>query len=86
MRDGTLLSAYPMPVPPEMGPYPTVVNYSGYDPLKARGAVRRLHRAVRGVPCAVRRPSDQSAFIASMFGYATVGVNVRRHRLLGRGV
>ena len=32
-RDGTKLSAYiTFPGPPENGPYPTVVNYSGYNP------------------------------------------------------
>ncbi|MEM7141942.1 MAG: CocE/NonD family hydrolase [Actinomycetota bacterium] len=33
MRDGTTLSAtVRLPGPPEEGPYPTVVEYSGYDP------------------------------------------------------
>ena len=33
MRDGTTLSAnVVLPGPPEAGPYPTVVEYSGYDP------------------------------------------------------
>lgn len=33
MRDGTLLAAtVRLPGPPEDGPYPTVVEYSGYDP------------------------------------------------------
>src|SRR6185503_7929468 len=34
-RDGTQLAAYiTLPGPPDKGPYPTVVNYSGYDPAR----------------------------------------------------
>src|SRR5579871_1895761 len=34
-RDGTTLSAYiTLPGPVENGPYPTVVDYSGYDPSR----------------------------------------------------
>src|SRR5690606_33251237 len=34
-RDGTMLSAYVfLPGPPEDGPYPTIVGYSGYEPSK----------------------------------------------------
>ncbi len=37
-RDGTLLSAnVVLPGPPEDGPYPTVVEYSGYDPSNPSG-------------------------------------------------
>ena len=61
-RDGTLLSAYVvLPGPIEDGPYPTVVEYSGYDPSNPTGGV----------------PAQPSSLIASTFGYAVVGVNVR---------
>src|SRR6185437_7783208 len=34
-RDGTKLAAYvTMPGPPDKGPYPTVVDYSGYNPAQ----------------------------------------------------
>ena len=80
MRDGTLLSAYvTLPGPPEMGPYPTVVNYSGYDPARpgapyASGDYSGLCGAF---PSLCDAPSDPSALVASLFGYATVGVNMR---------
>jgi predicted acyl esterase len=58
-RDGTLLSVnVTLPGPIELGPYPTVVEYSGYDPSNPGG-----------------RPP--AATIAGLFGYATVGVNLR---------
>lgn len=78
MRDGTLLSAYiTMPGPPEMGPYPTVVNYSGYDPSKPGEPYGDYTGLCGAFPTLCDAPSDPSAFIASLFGYATVGVNVR---------
>ena len=58
-RDGTLLSInVKLPGPADQGPYPTVVEYSGYDPSN---------------------PNDQApaATIVGLFGYATVGVNMR---------
>lgn len=37
-RDGTLLAIYVrLPGPPENGPYPTVIEYSGYDPANPNG-------------------------------------------------
>jgi predicted acyl esterase len=58
-RDGTLLSAnVTLPGPVADGPYPTVVEYSGYDPSNPGS----------------RQPASG---IASLLGYATVGVNVR---------
>ena len=80
MRDGTLLSAYvTLPGPLGGGPYPTVVNYSGYDPSRpgtplAGGQYQALCGAV---PSLCDPPSDPSALIASLVGYATVGVNIR---------
>jgi hypothetical protein len=58
-RDGTLLSVnVKLPGPASAGPYPTVVEYSGYDPSNP-GA------------------TPPGAQIAQLFGYATVGVNLR---------
>jgi predicted acyl esterase len=58
-RDGTLLSInVTLPGPVDEGPYPTVVEYSGYDPSNPDG-----------------RPP--AASIARIFGFATVGVNLR---------
>ncbi|MET0627128.1 MAG: CocE/NonD family hydrolase [Acidimicrobiia bacterium] len=58
-RDGTLLSVnVSLPGPVSDGPYPTVVEYSGYDPSNPNG-----------------RPPG--AAIAQLFGFATVGVNLR---------
>jgi predicted acyl esterase len=79
-RDGTTLSAYvTMPGPIDQGPYPTVVDYSGYDPSRAGGAV--IDEALQGlctsIPALCDSPSDPSALIAAIFGYATVSVNIR---------
>lgn len=58
-RDGTTLAInVSLPGPIEDGPYPTVVEYSGYDPANPRSA-------------------QPSRLIANVFGYATVGVNMR---------
>ncbi|MFI5046287.1 MAG: CocE/NonD family hydrolase [Acidimicrobiia bacterium] len=58
-RDGTLLSVnVSLPGPASAGPYPTVVEYSGYDPSNPAG-------------------TPPVARIAGLFGYATVGVNLR---------
>ncbi len=61
-RDGTTLSAFvALPGPAEDGPYPTVLEYSGYDPSNP----------TQGGPA---QPSTQ---LANFLGYAVVGVNVR---------
>jgi predicted acyl esterase len=58
-RDGTLLSInVKLPGPPDKGPYPTVIEYSGYSPADPDAP----------------QPSE---LIASVLGYATVGVNIR---------
>ncbi len=78
-RDGTRLSAYiTLPGPVEDGPYPTVVNYSGYDPSKPGGPIGLdLPAACDTFPTLCDAPNDPSAMIASLMGYATVSVNVR---------
>lgn len=78
MRDGTLLAAYvTLPGPIEKGPYPTVVNYSGYDPAKPGEPYGDFSGLCGAFPSLCDAPSDPSALIASLFGYATVGVNIR---------
>ena len=71
-RDGTQLSInVVLPGPPEDGPYPTVVEYSGYDPsnpvagLGGRARWRhRPHAAVRPAPDPVQgaRPSRRRSW------------------------
>ena len=61
MRDGTLLAAMvrpPLGKTMADGPFPTVVEYSGYDPANPDSP-------------------QPSTLIASVEGYATVGVNMR---------
>jgi predicted acyl esterase len=62
MRDGTLISyMVRLPGPASAGPYPTLVEYSGYDPANPF--------EFGGTTASTR--------IASLLGYATVGVNIR---------
>jgi predicted acyl esterase len=83
-RDGTLLSAYVvMPGPPENGPYPTVVNYSGYDPSKPGEPMdlgdidTEFLCDFFQIPILCDEPGHPSGLIAALFGYASVGVNMR---------
>ncbi|MBI5479896.1 MAG: CocE/NonD family hydrolase [Deltaproteobacteria bacterium] len=77
-RDGTTLSAYvTMPGPPEAGPYPTVVEYSGYDPSKPGKPLGDFGFMCEEMPILCDAPSDKGALFAALMGYATVGVNVR---------
>lgn len=58
-RDGTLLSIMVrLPGPIDQGPYPTVIEYSGYDPSNPDSP-------------------QPSTLLASVLGYAAVGVNIR---------
>jgi predicted acyl esterase len=62
MRDGTLLSyMVRLPGPIDKGPYPTLIEYSGYDPANPFEF----------------GSTTASTRIASLLGYATVGVNIR---------
>lgn len=78
-RDGTQLAVFiTLPGPEENGPYPTVVNYSGYDPAKPGAPVSDQAKILCGAyPVLCEAPADASALIAALMGYATVGVNVR---------
>ncbi len=58
-RDGTQLAiTVKLPGPIDKGPYPTVIEYSGYSPADPDSP----------------QPSE---LIASVLGYATVGINIR---------
>ncbi len=80
MRDGTTLAYFAtLPGPADQGPYPTIVNYSGYDPAQPGEALVSGDQAYLcdAIPVLCNAPSDPSAMIAAVSGYATVSVNVR---------
>jgi len=78
-RDGTKLSIFvSLPGPVEDGPYPTLVNYSGYSPSKpgeSLGGDAELFCTDFPVLCDA--PSHPFGIIGGVMGYATVGVNIR---------
>lgn len=76
MRDGTTLSAW-VTLPPGTGPFPTVVNYSGYDASRPQQADAELEFLCADFPVICTPPTDGSALIAGLVGYATVSVNMR---------
>ncbi len=78
-RDGTKLAAYvTLPGPIEKGPYPTVVNYSGYNPAQPGAPLDPAYKSLcPSFPVLCDAPNDASALIAALMGYATVGVNMR---------
>lgn len=83
-RDGTTLSAYVvLPGPIEDGPYPTVVEYSGYNPSDPYSGLGSLAggldpTALCGtLPTLCKAPAQPGSLLAGLYGYATVGVNVR---------
>ena len=77
-RDGTTLAAYvTLPGPLENGPYPTVVNYSGYNPAQPGAPVPGYGFLCSSFPVLCDEPNDPSATLAALLGYATVGVNIR---------
>src|SRR5690606_7267432 len=87
-RDGTTLSAAVyLPGPPEDGPYPTVVEYSGYSPSNPLGSLAEELAGKLGledpseicglVAIACRTPDQPGSIIAAAMGYAVVAVNVR---------
>lgn len=79
-RDGTTLAVFvTLPGPADQGPYPTVVNYSGYDPGRPGAPVVPSDQMALCsiVPVLCDAPSDPSALIAAVAGYATVSVNMR---------
>lgn len=92
-RDGTQLAASVfLPGPPEDGPYPTVVEYSGYSPAKPAANLiadrwddlseslpeGMTQEAVCDLaPFACAAPDQPASIIAHALGYAVVGVNMR---------
>ncbi len=79
MRDGTQLSAFvSLPGPIEDGPYPTIVNYSGYSPSRPGQPLSEdLEYLCEGFPVLCEAPSHPSGILAGVMGYASVGVNMR---------
>jgi uncharacterized protein len=91
-RDGTRLSTSVfLPGPIDKGPYPTVVEYSGYSPSKPgtnllTDNAEAIRQAVPGADpaslCAVvsfacNAPSQPASLLALAMGYAVVAVNMR---------
>ncbi|MBV1859480.1 MAG: CocE/NonD family hydrolase, partial [Nannocystaceae bacterium] len=81
-RDGTRLSIFvSLPGPPEDGPYPTLVNYSGYSPSRPGSPLDLGDIPVEGLcpdyPVLCDAPDHPSGLIGGILGYATVGVNMR---------
>lgn len=83
-RDGTQLSInVVLPGPIEEGPYPTVVEYSGYDPSNPLAGLGDLGGGVDPTPLCgelpvlCKAPAQPSSLLAGILGYAVVGVNVR---------
>jgi hypothetical protein len=82
-RDGTRLSVFvTLPGPPEDGPYPVLVNYSGYDPSQPAGPLSFGGLDVCAVlgaefPIVCDAPGAPDSLIAAFLGFATVGVNMR---------
>lgn len=78
-RDGTKLSYFlTLPGPPEEGPYPTVLSYSGYSPSRPGEPVNDAVAGLCGeYPILCDAPNDPSNLIAGLMGFATLGVNIR---------
>ena len=85
-RDGTKLAARVfLPGPPEDGPYPTVIEYSGYDPAAPEtpiGDTMGLSQAQKDslcpeVPILCKTPRQPGSKLAFAFDFAVVSVNVR---------
>ena len=82
-RDGTTLSAY-VTFPVGDPPYPTLVSYSGYQPSKP-GAPLGLPAELEVLRPALclqlaticDAPNHPAGMIGGLFGFATVGVNMR---------
>jgi uncharacterized protein len=85
-RDGTTLSAYIyLPGPPEDGPYPTIIGYSGYEPSKPGSSLADQY-SLDGIdletlcptfPVICDAPNHPAGILGGFLGFATVGVNMR---------
>ncbi len=78
-RDGTTLSVYvTLPGPIESGPYPTVIDYSGYAPSQPGKTLDGVPMELcTDFPTLCNAPNDPAGMLSSLFGYATVSVNMR---------
>ncbi len=78
-RDGTKLSYFlTLPGPPEEGPYPTVVSYSGYSPSRPGHVLSsQIEGFCPDYPILCNAPDDPSNLVAALLGFATLGVNMR---------
>lgn len=90
-RDGTTLStSVYLPGPADKGPYPTVVEYSGYDPSRPgtnlleenADALKPIvgddpNKLCGIVSFACNAPAQPSSLLALAMGYAVVAVNIR---------
>lgn len=76
MRDGTKLSAW-VTLPRGRGPFPTVVNYSGYAASRPGQPIKDFEFLCDDFPVVCATPQDASALFAGMMDYATVSVNMR---------
>ena len=78
-RDGTQLAYFvSLPGPAEEGPYPTLVNYSGYSPSRPGAPLGGAAEDYCGIfPILCNAPSFATGLIAGLLGYAVVGVNMR---------
>jgi predicted acyl esterase len=79
MRDGTQLHIFvSLPGPIEDGPYPTVVNYSGYSPGRPG---RKLSDTIEpfcvDFPVLCNVPGYGAGIFVGIMGYASVGINMR---------
>ena len=77
-RDGTTLSIFvSLPGPVEDGPYPTIVNYSGYSPSRPGRPIDGASLFCGVYPILCDAPDFASGLILGLQGYASVGVNMR---------
>ncbi len=79
MRDGTKLHVFvSLPGPIEDGPYPTVVNYSGYSPARPGEQLSDIVEPFCGdFPVLCNVPQFGAGLFVGLMGYASVGVNMR---------
>src|SRR5207248_3171305 len=59
------------------GPFPTVVNYSGYAASEPEDPNPDFMALCSDFPVVCTPPEDGVALLAGMLGYATVSVNIR---------
>ncbi|MFW6369143.1 MAG: CocE/NonD family hydrolase [Myxococcota bacterium] len=65
------------PGPIEEGPYPTVVNYSGYSPSRPGRPLGDFDLLCDDLPVLCDAPEPPCSLFAGLMGYATVNVNKR---------